>query len=51
MTVILIDAKQYARIEIAGLLVMFDGAAGKPMLAGLFSAGEAREFFVGISIV
>lgn len=50
MTVILIDAKQYAIIETDGLLVTLDGAAGIPMLGVLFSAGEALEFFVGISI-
>jgi len=51
MTVILIDAKQYARIEIDGLLVILDGAAGTPMLGDLLSTGDARELFVGISMV
>lgn len=51
MTVILIDDKQYARMEIDGLLVMLDGAAGTPMLGDLLSAGDARELFVGISMV
>jgi len=51
MTVMLIEAKQYATIESDGLFTILEGAEGKPMLVGRFNAGEAREAFVGISIV
>jgi hypothetical protein len=51
MTVILMEAKQYASTESPGLFTMLAGAEGSPMLAeGLLSAGEERDAFVGISI-
>lgn len=51
MTVILIEAKQYASTESPGLFTMLEGAEGNPMLGdGLLSAGEERDAFVGISI-
>jgi hypothetical protein len=51
MTVILMEAKQYARTESAGLFTILEGAEGNPMLGGLLNAGDEREAFVGISIV
>jgi hypothetical protein len=51
MTVILMEAKQYASTESPGLFTMLEGADGKPMLGdGLLSAGDEREALVGISI-
>lgn len=51
MTVILMEAKQYASTESPGLFTMLEGAEGNPMLGdGLLSAGEERDAFVGISI-
>jgi hypothetical protein len=52
MTVMEIDARQYAAIDTPGLLVIFDGATKLPWWLGdLFNAGDARELGLsGISI-
>ena len=48
ITVILMEAQQYARMDSAGLFVIFDGALD--MVGDLFNAGEEPRF-VGISMV